>query len=267
MILAFSFYLRKMSGISLDAIINPENGSSAKTSDRYSIPGVDDQGESGGTTGSKVSQAAIHIRLGFLRRVYFLLAIQLALTTIISTAFIRHEAIRDFISNHPGLLTLDMVAMFPLLFALMFFKDSHPINLVLLFSFTLGESVVVGHIVTLYEVHSVITAFALSLSVFFILTMYTLQSTYDFSTWAAGLFTFLWILIIGSIIHIFFPTEIGELMVSLAGAIIFSGFIILDTHMIMHKVSPDEYIMATINLYLDMINLFLYILRMMKRKD
>ena len=56
-------------------------------------------------------------------------------------------------------------------------------------------------------------------------------------------------------------------MISLAGAIIFSGFIILDTHMIMHRMSPDDYIMATITLYLDMINLFLYILRMMKKKD
>ena len=257
-----------MSSISLEGLVNPEKGPYKEDSQsKYSIPGDEDYLESGVHTGSKVSQAAIHVRLGFLRKVYFLLAMQLTLTTIVSFAFIKHEGVRAFIASHPGLLTLDMIILFPILFALMFLKDSHPTNLVLLFTFTLGESVVVGHIVTMYELHSVITAFILSLSVFFILTMYTLQSSYDFSTWGACLFTFLWILLVGSLVHVFFPTEIGDFMISLAGAIIFSGFIILDTHMIMHKVSPDDYIMATINLYLDMINLFLYILRMMKKRD
>lgn len=250
---------------SLEGLVNPEKG--VYKEDKYSIPGDGDQLESGSYNSSNVSQASIHVRLGFLRKVYFLLAVQLTLTAVISAAFIKHESIREFIGNHPGLLTLDMIILFPIIFALMFFKDSHPTNLILLLLFTLGESVVVGHIVTLYELHSVITAFVLTLSVFFVLTMYTLQSSYDFSTWGACLFTFLWILLVGSIIHLFFPTEIGDLMISLAGAIIFSGFIILDTHMIMHRMSPDDYIMATITLYLDMINLFLYILRMMKKKD
>ena len=257
-----------MSSLTLEGLITPEKGPYKEDSQsKYSIPGDDDYLESGIHTGSKVSQASIHVRLGFIRKVYFLLAMQLTLTAIVSFAFIKHEGIRAFIASHPGLLMLDMVVLFPVLFALMFFRDSHPTNLILLFTFTLGESVVVGHVVTMYELHSVITAFVLSLSVFFILTMYTLQSSYDFSTWGACLFTFLWILLVGSLVHLFFPTEIGDFMISLAGAIIFSGFIILDTHMIMHKVSPDDYIMATISLYLDMINLFLYILRMMKRKD
>ena len=55
-----------------------------------------------------------------------------------------------------------------------------------------------------------------------------------------------------------------EFVLSIGGALIFCGFIIFDTHMIMHKLSPEEYIMASINLYLDFINLFLYILRIMQ---
>ena len=50
-----------------------------------------------------------------------------------------------------------------------------------------------------------------------------------------------------------------------AGALIFSFYIIYDTQMMMggaHKysVSPEEYIFAALNLYLDIINLFMYIL-------
>ena len=55
-----------------------------------------------------------------------------------------------------------------------------------------------------------------------------------------------------------------EFVLSIGGALVFCGFIIFDTHMIMHKMSPEEYIMASVNLYLDFINLFMYILRIMQ---
>ena len=42
-----------------------------------------------------------------------------------------------------------------------------------------------------------------------------------------------------------------------------AGFIIFDTHMIMTRVSPEEYVIATIELYLDIINLFIQILRIL----
>ena len=43
----------------------------------------------------------------------------------------------------------------------------------------------------------------------------------------------------------------------------FSGFLVVDTQKIMKKLSTDEYIMASIDLYLDILNLFLYILRIL----
>ena len=47
------------------------------------------------------------------------------------------------------------------------------------------------------------------------------------------------------------------------GAVMFSGFLVVDTQKIMKKLSTDEYIMASIDLYLDILNLFLYILRIL----
>ena len=49
------------------------------------------------------------------------------------------------------------------------------------------------------------------------------------------------------------------------GALIFSLYIVYDTQMMMggkHKysLSPEEYIFAALNLYLDIINLFMYLL-------
>lgn len=59
------------------------------------------------------------------------------------------------------------------------------------------------------------------------------------------------------------PSEILHLGIAVAGAVIFSCFIVFDTHMLIHKLSPEEYIVAAINLYLDILNLFLEILKIL----
>ena len=47
-----------------------------------------------------------------------------------------------------------------------------------------------------------------------------------------------------------------------AGAVLFSLYIIYDVNQIMHKVSPEEYVLAASNLYLDIINLFIKLLQL-----
>lgn len=59
------------------------------------------------------------------------------------------------------------------------------------------------------------------------------------------------------------PSEVLHLGIAVLGAIVFSCFIVFDTHMLIHKLSPEEYIVAAINLYLDIINLFLEILKIL----
>ena len=44
---------------------------------------------------------------------------------------------------------------------------------------------------------------------------------------------------------------------------IFCGFILFDTYAIMHRLSTEDYIIAAIDLYLDFINLFIYVLRIL----
>jgi len=48
------------------------------------------------------------------------------------------------------------------------------------------------------------------------------------------------------------------------GALLFSGYILYDTSVIMHHMGPDDYVMAAISLYLDIINLFLYLLEILR---
>jgi len=65
--------------------------------------------------------------------------------------------------------------------------------------------------------------------------------------------------------QVFVGGEITDTLMAVFGALLFSGFIVFDTQMIMKRVSPEEYIVATIELYLDIINLFIEILKIMEK--
>ncbi|MBN3283459.1 LFG4 protein, partial [Polyodon spathula] len=200
----------------------------------------------------------------FLRKVYSILSIQIILTTVTSAVFMYSDSIKNFVHASPALVLISAVGSLGLIFALAIYRHQHPVNLYLLLGFTLFEAVTVATAVTFYEYSVVLQAFALTAAVFVGLTAYTFQSRRDFSKLGAGLFACLWILIIASFMRLFFHNETVELVLAGAGALVFCGFIIFDTHLLMHKLSPEEYILASINLYLDIINLFLHLLRLLE---
>jgi len=43
-----------------------------------------------------------------------------------------------------------------------------------------------------------------------------------------------------------------------------AGYILYDTSQIMHHLGPDDYVEGAISLYLDLINLFLYLLEFLR---
>lgn len=55
-----------------------------------------------------------------------------------------------------------------------------------------------------------------------------------------------------------------ELGLALGGALIFSLYLVYDTQQIMRKKSPEEYIDAAIQIYLDITRLFIEILRILE---
>ncbi|XP_036156219.1 protein lifeguard 4 isoform X1 [Myotis myotis] len=226
--------------------------------------------------GSCVASASVHIRMAFLRKVYTILSLQVLLTTVTSAIFLHFESIRTFVHESPALILVFAIGSLGSIFALILNRHKHPLNLYLLFGFTLLEALSVACVgpleelmtcfepVTFYDVYIILQAFVLTTAVFLGLTMYTLQSKKDFSKFGAGLFAVLWILCLSGILRLFFYSETVELVVAAVGALLFCGFIIYDTHSLMHRLSPEEYVLAAINLYLDIINLFLHLLRLLE---
>lgn len=213
--------------------------------------------------GTNVATASVQIRMDFLRKVYSILSLQIILTTATSALFMFCDTIKDFVHASPAVVLVSAIGSLVLLVALAVYRHKHPLNLYLLFTFTLLEAISVATAVTFYEYAIVLQAFFLTTAVFLGLTAYTFQSKRDFSKLGAGLFTCLWILIIASFMRLFFNNDTMELVFAGAGALLFCGFIIYDTHLLMHQLSPEEHILASINLYLDIVNLFLHILRIL----
>ncbi|CAH1759338.1 3404_t:CDS:2 [Entrophospora sp. SA101] len=195
--------------------------------------------------GVSVSECDLSVRMAFVRKVYSILFVQILFTTIMAAFTMYNDNFKTWVQSNFSTILI--------LFGLIWKRRSYPTNFILLSTFTLAEAYTVGTFVTFYETELVLQAFLITVGLFLGLTLFTFQSKYDFS----GLLPF--------IVSLFFPFNgTFDLIIASATAIIFCGFIIYDTDQITKRLSPEEYIVASVDLYLDFINLFISILRILK---
>merc|ERR1712070_24258 len=226
------------------------------------------------STGGYVCDAQASVRLGFIRKVYGILSIQMVLSVGMAVLFMFEPSTHSFVLSSPGLYQLAIFAPLGFLVALICNKNNYPLNIGLLSAFTLCEAYGVGVICAVYQEQGqgaiVLQAFILTAAIFCSLTAYTMISKKDFSFMGASLGTALWVLIFWSLLNLIFPSVFGGFgrqVFSLLGALLFSLYILYDTSMIMRRLGPDDYIMAAVDLYLDILNLFLFILEILSKSD
>lgn len=215
-----------------------------------------------------VSGCELSVRQAFIRKVYTLLFFQLLITSVIGAFINLNDAVKDFALTNIWLFFVSVVGSFVFLIAAYIQSKKYPVNLVLLTFFTLFEGYTIGVATSLYDTNIVLEALTITLIIFVGLTLFALQSKYDFTSWVGVLNTTLFALIGISFIWFFFtPSNTAELVYSSIGAIVFSGYILVDTQLVLRKFNIEEEIPAAISLYLDIINLFLNILRILALKN
>ena len=84
---------------------------------------------------NNVLGAAKHVRMGFLRKVYSLLGMQLVLTTIIAGVCMGVPQIKEFVHANPWILLLAFVLSLTLLVLCSIKRRESPLNLILLAAF------------------------------------------------------------------------------------------------------------------------------------
>ncbi|XP_061432867.1 protein lifeguard 4-like [Lethenteron reissneri] len=213
---------------------------------------------------TNVATAHVSIRMGFLRKVYAILSVQILLTVAVAVLIDRTDIVEDFIQKNSWVMLISCVLSMGLLLALFDKRRDHPTNLILLFAFTLVEAFTLGVVVTFYDQVVVFQACVLTAAAFVGLTVYTLQTKRDFSCMETGLFAGLWILIIAGYLGLFLRYLLVELALAGSGALLFCGFVVWDTQRLLHSLSPEDYVEGAVSLYLDLINLFLDILRLLE---
>eukprot|EP00897_Mesotaenium_endlicherianum_P006195 jgi/Mesen1/5603/ME000282S04755 len=210
------------------------------------------------------------LRWGFLRKVYGIISIQLALTIVVSSCLAFIPSASNFVLGNVPFQIVTFILPFLTMIPLYIYRHSHPLNLALLGVWTASLSVLVGAVCSATSGLLVVEALVLTAAVVGSLTAYTFYATskgHDFSQWGSILYSCLLVLLVWGFIQFFFPPgPLSQGIYSLLGALLFSAYIVYDTHMLMKHHSYDEYVWASVNLYLDIINLFLRILRLLQGK-
>jgi hypothetical protein len=211
------------------------------------------------------------LRWGFIRKVYGILAAQMVLTTIVSSITVFYSPVNELLKGNSGVMLFFLFMPFVLLWPLYKYQQRHPLNLIFLGLFTSCLSLTVGVSCANTEGKIVLEALILTSAVVSALTAYTFWASKkgkDFSFLGPILFTGLVILLVTSFMQMFFP--IGSTLNAVyggIGAVLFSGYIVYDTDNLIKRFTYDEYIWASVTLYLDILNLFLTILRMLRSSD
>ncbi|RCV40471.1 hypothetical protein SETIT_9G056500v2 [Setaria italica] len=214
------------------------------------------------------------LRWAFVRKIYVILSVQLAMTALVSAFVVKVPAISlFFVSSNAGIALYIFLLILPfiVLCPLHYYHQKHPVNLLLLGLFTVAISFAVGMTCAFTSGKVILEAAILTAVVVISLTAYTFWAAkrgHDFNFLGPFLFAALMVLMVFSLVQIFFP--LGKISVMIYGglaSLIFSGYIIYDTDNIIKRYTYDEYIWAAVSLYLDVINLFLSLLQVLRAAD
>jgi modulator of FtsH protease len=112
-------------------------------------------------------------------------------------------------------------------------------------------------------------AFLLAVLGFTGLTSYALLSKRDFSFLGGFLSMGLWVLIGASVLGMFVGGSAFSLAIASVGVLLFGGYILFDTSRMLRDPSNRDAVGAAIGLYLNFLNLFLFLLRILSssRRD
>ncbi|MEM7183066.1 MAG: Bax inhibitor-1 family protein [Spirochaetota bacterium] len=205
------------------------------------------------------------VRKTFIQKVYGLLAISLFISALFAYIGILLNIRSVF------LIQCLVVGYFAIFGLLLWFRRKKVLGLTLLLSYAAITGFILSFSLMHYMERGLGHLIWLSLFVtallFFGLSFYVHNTRKDFSAWSGFLYCGLWLIIGTSICYILFPMKILSIVNASAGILIFCGYILLDTSKILLKFNTDEYILATLELYLDIVNLFLDILRLLGEKD
>ena len=202
-------------------------------------------------------------RATLVRRTYGLVLVSVLVTIVGASFGLSQPNLMAAVAQHPFIAFF--ASLVPLLMATRK-KADFPFNigLVLLFNFVIG--VIISPALFIYgrtQPGLIGQAAVLTIGAFGILTIYAFVSRRDFSAWGSFLMVGLWVLIGTMLLNLFFQSQAADLWLASVTVLLFSGLLVFDTWRLRNIYGPDEYVGAAVQIYLDLLNIFLAVLRVL----
>lgn len=218
-------------------------------------------------------------RTTFLAKVYAWMTIGLFLTAVTSTGIeFGLPGVKWFLIDNPfvfyGLLIVELAIVWGL--SSIINKIPSVLGMLIFFFYAVLNGVTLCFIFMIYSLGSIFATFFITSAMFAGASVLGFITKMDLSKMGSILIMALIGLIVASIVNIFLNATILEWIISIAGIIIFTGLTAWDTQKIKNWASGVDSdsedgkkasIMGALMLYLDFINLFLFILRILGRRN
>ena len=210
----------------------------------------------------------------FMVRVYNWMTAGLAITGFMAFYVSNNETIMSIIFGNPILPIVLMIAQIGLVFWLasrvMQMSVSQATGVFMLYAGLTG--ITFSFIFVVYTSASITSTFLVTAGTFGAMSLYGYTTKKDLTSWGSFLFMGLIGIIIASVVNMFMQSTMMHMIITYAGVLIFVGLTAYDTQKIKEMnilgnegtdEDTKEAIRGALTLYLDFINLFLMLLRLM----
>ena len=213
---------------------------------------------------------------GVMRRVYGKMTMGLLVTAITSFLMLSSQTVMNIFMGYPiiffGAIVLELVLVFIL--SARIEKLNSGTAAVLFYLYSVMNGITLTPIFMYYTSTSIATTFALTAGTFGAMTIFGYVTRQDLSKLGSFLIMALFGLILCLVVNLFMHNTMMDLLISCAGILIFVGLTAWDTQAIKRMAAEADPTMmnkvatwGALSLYLDFINLFIYLLRIFGSRD
>lgn len=217
----------------------------------------------------KVATADVSVRLGFLRKVYSILTLNFLITTVFSLYCTFNPPVRAIFATNRWIMVVALVVALAAMIALACVRIPPPNSVALLAVYVGAFTVLVGSFCARYFEGGwggvILQAFVATAGVFLVITMYVMLTKKEFSYLGSflggALVAFLVLLLCTFAFRLVRGTKVNRwvgLAISIAGVLLMLAYLLYDTSLVVHRYGPDDWVIAVVSLYTDVMNIFLF---------
>jgi len=197
------------------------------------------------------------------RRTYSLVFASVLVTIGGAAYAMTSQSMMDAVLAHPWIM---LACVFVPLIGAQAERNSFPQNIGLVFLFAFAEGLYMAPYIAYAELHSpgiANQAGLLTFTAFGTLTMYAFLSRRDFSAWGGFLMTGVIVLLVTMLLVRFTGITGGYTWIAGIGVLLFSGLLVYDTSRLRNVFGPDDYVLAAVRIYLDLLNMFIFLISLL----